>query len=46
MSEAVLAIARIAQQFKLNMVDERPILPVATLTTRPDYAPRFVLQNH
>jgi cytochrome P450 len=46
MSEAVLAIARIAQQFKVRMVDDRPILPVATLTTRPDYAARFVLQTH
>jgi cytochrome P450 len=46
MSEAILAIARIAQQFTLRMVDERPILPVATLTTRPDYAPRFVVQPH
>jgi cytochrome P450 len=46
MSEAILAIARIAQQFTLRMVDDRPILPVATLTTRPDYAPRFALQTH
>jgi cytochrome P450 len=46
MSEATLAIARIAQQFSMRMVDERPILPVATLTTRPDYAPKFVLQAH
>lgn len=46
MSEAILAIARIAQQFRLEMIDARPILPVATLTTRPDYAPRFVLQAH
>jgi cytochrome P450 len=46
MSEAILAIARIAQQFTIRMVDDRPILPVATLTTRPDYAPRFALQAH
>jgi len=46
MSEAILAIARIAQQFTIRMVDDRPILPVATLTTRPDYAPRFALQTH
>jgi len=46
MSEAILAIARIAQQFTIRMVDDRPILPVATLTTRPDYAPRFALRTH
>jgi len=46
MSEATLAIARIAQQFTIRMVDDRPVLPVATLTTRPDYAPRFALQTH
>jgi cytochrome P450 len=46
MSEAILAIARIAQQFTIRMVDDRPILPVATLTTRPDYAPRFALHTH
>jgi cytochrome P450 len=46
MSEATLAIARIAQQFTMRMVDDRPVLPVATLTTRPDYAPKFVLQTH
>ncbi|MBS0420700.1 MAG: cytochrome P450 [Proteobacteria bacterium] len=44
MSEATLAIARLAQQFTLTMRDERPVLPVATLTTRPDHAPEFVLQ--
>jgi cytochrome P450 len=44
MSEAILAIARLARQFTLTMLDERPVLPVATLTTRPDHAPRFVLQ--
>lgn len=44
MSEAILAIARLARQFTMTMLDERPVLPVATLTTRPDHAPQFVLQ--
>jgi len=44
MSEAILAIARLARQFTVTMLDERPVLPVATVTTRPDHAPRFVLQ--
>jgi len=46
LSEATLAIARLARQFTLTMFDEHPILPVATLTTRPNYAPRFVLHSH
>jgi cytochrome P450 len=45
MSEATLAIARLAQQFTMTLIDERPVLPVGTLSTRPDYAPRFVLRT-
>ncbi len=44
MSEATLAIARLAQQFTMTLIDERPVLPVGTLSTRPDYAPKFVLR--
>jgi cytochrome P450 len=46
LAEATLAIARLAQQFSMTMVDEQPLLPVATLTTRPNYAPKFILRNH
>jgi cytochrome P450 len=44
MSEATLAIARLLQKFTIAMTGDRPVLPVGTLSTRPDHAPTFVLQ--
>lgn len=44
MSEATLAIARLAQKFTITIRADGPVLPVGTLTTRPDHAPPFVLQ--
>ena len=43
MAEATLAIARLVQRFTIAMPDARPVLPVGTLSTRPDHAPAFVL---
>jgi cytochrome P450 len=45
MSEATLAIARLLQKFVITMTSDRPVLPVGTLSTRPDHAPTFVLQD-
>jgi cytochrome P450 len=44
MSEAILAMARLLQRFSIAVTSDRPVLPVATLSTRPDHAPTFVLQ--
>jgi cytochrome P450 len=44
MSEATLAVARLVAQFNIVMREGRPLLPVGRLSTRPDHAPRFVLQ--
>jgi cytochrome P450 len=44
MSEAILAIARLLRKFTIAMTGDRPVLPVGTLSTRPDHAPAFVLQ--
>jgi cytochrome P450 len=44
MSESVLAIARLVQRFSIEMQGSRPVLPVGTITTRPDYSPKFVLR--
>jgi cytochrome P450 len=44
MSEAVLATARLIQQFDVEMTSTRPVLPVGTLSTRPDHSPTFVLR--
>lgn len=45
MSEAILATARLIQQFTVEMTSVRPVLPVGTLSTRPDHSPRFVLRS-
>jgi cytochrome P450 len=44
MSEAVLATARLVRQFSMELTSTRPVLPVGTLSTRPDYSPAFVLR--
>ena len=44
MSEAVLATARLIQQFDIEMTSTRPVLPVGTLSTRPDHSPTFALR--
>ena len=45
MSEAVLATARLFRQFTVEMTSTRPVLPVGTLSTRPDHSPRFLLRS-
>jgi cytochrome P450 len=45
MSEATLAIARLVQEFTIDIMGDRLVLPVGTLSTRPDHAPTFVLQS-
>ena len=45
MSEAVLATARLFRQFTFEMTSTRPVLPVGTLSTRPDHSPRFLLRS-
>ncbi len=45
MSEAVLATARMIQQFDIEMTSARPVLPVGTLSTRPDHSPTFVMRT-
>jgi cytochrome P450 len=45
MSEAVLATARLLRQFKIEITSARAILPVGTLSTRPDHSPTFVLRS-
>ncbi len=44
MSEAILATARLIQQFDIEMTSTRPVLPVGTLSTRPDHSPTFALR--
>ncbi len=45
-SEAVLVLALLLRRRNVALVDPaRPVLPVATLSTRPDHAPEFVLES-
>ena len=44
MAEATLAIALLMQRFTIAIKRDRPVLPVGTITTRPDHAPAFILQ--
>jgi hypothetical protein len=44
MSEAILATARLVRQFTVGMTSSRPVLPIGTLSTRPDHSPRFLLR--
>lgn len=44
MSEAILATARLIQQFSFELKSTRPVLPVGTISTRPDYSPLFLLR--
>jgi cytochrome P450 len=44
MSEAILATARLVQQFSIDVTSTRAILPVGTLSTRPDHSPVFTLR--
>jgi cytochrome P450 len=44
MSEATLAIARLVQKFTITIRGDKPVLPIGTLSTRPDHAPAFALQ--
>jgi cytochrome P450 len=44
MAEATLAIALLMQRFTIAIKGDRLVLPVGTLTTRPDHTPAFVLQ--
>lgn len=44
MSEAILATARVVRQFAIELKSTRPVLPVGTISTRPDYSPAFLLR--
>jgi cytochrome P450 len=43
MTEAILVLASVIQRFRVELADDRPVLPVAVVTTQPDHAPPFRL---
>lgn len=39
--EATLALAKIIQAFKVEIISDRPVIPVGIVTTQPDHSPVF-----
>jgi cytochrome P450 len=44
-SEATLVLARLLRNSRLTLTDRQPVLPVATLSARPDRSPTFMLNR-
>ena len=43
LTETVLVLARLVQAFRIELADDRPVLPLATITLQPDHSPPFCL---
>ena len=43
MAEATLVLSRLVGTFRIELVDPRPVMPVAIVTTQPDHHPAFRL---
>jgi cytochrome P450 len=43
LTETVLVLARLVQAFRIELADDRPVLPLATITLQPDRSPPFRL---
>lgn len=43
LTEAAIALATLIQAFSVALIDDRPVLPSAVVTTQPDHAPLFRL---
>jgi cytochrome P450 len=43
LTETTLVLARLARDFRLELADDRPVLPLATITLQPDHPPPFRL---
>jgi cytochrome P450 len=41
LTEATLALAKIVASFSVELVSERPVMPLGVVTTQPDYSPEF-----
>src|ERR1051325_6422950 len=44
LAEASLVLARLVRQFRVSRADNRPVVPVAAITVRPDHPPPFRLR--
>jgi cytochrome P450 len=45
MAEAQIMMASVLSRFAITLHDQRPVLPVATVTTAPSYEPSFTLHR-
>lgn len=45
LTEAAIALATLIQAFSVALIDDRPVLPSAVVTTQPDHAPLFRLMR-
>lgn len=45
LTEATLVLAAMIQAFEVELSDDRPVLPVAVVTTQPDHSPAFHLRR-
>jgi hypothetical protein len=36
-------LARLIRRFRIELADDRPVLPLATITLQPDHSPPFRL---
>jgi len=44
LTEVVIILASICKRFHVSLIDDRPVLPVAIITTQPDHPPPFRLR--
>jgi len=44
LTEATLVLAMLVQRFEIALADDRPVLPVAVITTQPDHPAPFWLR--
>jgi unspecific monooxygenase len=45
LTEATLVLAELMRSFRIELVTDRPVVPVAVVTTQPDHAPLFQLHR-
>jgi cytochrome P450 len=44
-TEATLVLSRLVESFRIELAQERPVMPVGVVTTQPDHHPAFRLHT-
>jgi unspecific monooxygenase len=42
--EATLALAKVIGAFRVELVDNEPVMPIGVVTTQPDRSPMFAIK--